>query len=64
MVWDSLAITEYLAERHPLVWPEDQRLSLASAEVADDRAYSIDPTSPKNPRSASLTASGFSTLIV
>lgn len=22
-VWDSLAITEYLAERHPGVWPED-----------------------------------------
>jgi glutathione S-transferase len=23
VVWDSLAITEYLAERHPGVWPED-----------------------------------------
>ena len=22
-VWDSLAITEYLAERHPGVWPAD-----------------------------------------
>lgn len=22
-IWDSLAITEYLAERHPGVWPED-----------------------------------------
>jgi glutathione S-transferase len=22
-VWDSLAITEYVAERHPAVWPED-----------------------------------------
>ncbi|HEX2711999.1 MAG TPA: glutathione S-transferase N-terminal domain-containing protein, partial [Candidatus Acidoferrales bacterium] len=22
-VWDSLAITEYLAERHPDVWPAD-----------------------------------------
>src|SRR5688572_18684779 len=21
-VWDSLAITEYLAERHPKIWPE------------------------------------------
>jgi glutathione S-transferase len=24
-VWDSLAITEYLAERHPGVWPADAR---------------------------------------
>lgn len=23
VVWDSLAITEFLAERHPLVWPAD-----------------------------------------
>ena len=23
VVWDSLAITEYLAERHPGVWPTD-----------------------------------------
>jgi glutathione S-transferase len=23
LVWDSLAITEYLAERHPAVWPRD-----------------------------------------
>jgi glutathione S-transferase len=23
VVWDSLAIAEYLAERHPSVWPED-----------------------------------------
>jgi len=23
VVWDSLAITEYLAERHPQVWPSD-----------------------------------------
>jgi glutathione S-transferase len=23
VVWDSLAITEYLAERHPTVWPRD-----------------------------------------
>jgi glutathione S-transferase len=23
VVWDSLAITEYLAERHPAVWPRD-----------------------------------------
>lgn len=23
-VWDSLAITEYLAERHPTVWPADE----------------------------------------
>ena len=23
VVWDSLAITEYLAERHPAVWPAD-----------------------------------------
>jgi glutathione S-transferase len=23
-VWDSLAITEYLAERHPAVWPADR----------------------------------------
>lgn len=22
-IWDSLGITEYLAERHPAVWPED-----------------------------------------
>ena len=22
-VWDSLAITEYLAERHPRIWPSD-----------------------------------------
>lgn len=25
LVWDSLAITEYLAERHPGVWPADPR---------------------------------------
>ncbi len=25
MVWDSLAIGEYLAERHPGMWPEDAR---------------------------------------
>jgi glutathione S-transferase len=25
VVWDSLAITEYLAERHPGVWPADAR---------------------------------------
>lgn len=25
VVWDSLAITEYLAERHPQVWPADDR---------------------------------------
>lgn len=23
VIWDSLAITEYLAERHPGIWPED-----------------------------------------
>src|SRR5579862_8622789 len=23
-VWDSLAIIEYLAERHPQIWPENQ----------------------------------------
>ena len=25
VVWDSLAITEYLAERHPAVWPADPK---------------------------------------
>ena len=25
VVWDSLGITEYLAERHPAVWPSDAR---------------------------------------
>lgn len=25
-VWDSLGITEYLAERHPQVWPQDARV--------------------------------------
>lgn len=25
MVWDSLAIVEYLAERHPAIWPADPR---------------------------------------
>jgi glutathione S-transferase len=25
VVWDTVAITEYLAERHPGVWPEDAR---------------------------------------
>jgi len=25
LVWDSLAIAEYLAERHPQVWPADDR---------------------------------------
>jgi glutathione S-transferase len=25
VVWDSLAIVEYLAERHPTVWPTDRR---------------------------------------
>ena len=24
VVWDSLAIVEYVAERHPEVWPEDR----------------------------------------
>ena len=24
-IWDSLAITEYLAERHPEIWPKDSR---------------------------------------
>lgn len=24
-VWDTLAITEYLAEKHPAVWPSDRR---------------------------------------
>ena len=24
IIWDSLAIIEYLAERHPNVWPDDQ----------------------------------------
>ena len=25
VVWDSLAIVEYLYERHPAVWPEEAR---------------------------------------
>ncbi len=37
VVWDSLAIIEYLAERHPGVWPEDARARAwarcASAEM-------------------------------
>jgi glutathione S-transferase len=37
IVWDSLAITEFLAERHPSVWPEDRQTRAwarsASAEM-------------------------------
>jgi glutathione S-transferase len=37
VVWDSLAIAEYLAERHPGVWPQDPRVRAwarcASAEM-------------------------------
>jgi glutathione S-transferase len=33
-VWDSLAITEYLAERHPAVWPQDTRARSWARSVA------------------------------
>jgi len=37
VIWESLGITEYLAERHPLVWPEEDRARAwsrcASAEM-------------------------------
>jgi glutathione S-transferase len=33
-VWDSLAIVEYLAERHPGVWPSDARARAWSRSVA------------------------------
>lgn len=39
VVWDSLAITEYLAERHPGVWPEDAR-SRAWARSASAEMHS------------------------
>ena len=36
VVWDSLAITEYLAERHPGVWPSDpQARAWARCAVAE-----------------------------
>lgn len=33
-IWDSLAITEYLAERHPGVWPQDVRLRARARSLA------------------------------
>ena len=34
IVWDSLAITEYLAERHSGVWPEDAKVRAWARSVA------------------------------
>jgi glutathione S-transferase len=34
VVWDSLAIVEYLAERHPGVWPQDAEAALGAAPRA------------------------------
>lgn len=39
MVWDSLAITEYLAETYPQVWPED-RVARAFARSAAAEMHS------------------------
>src|SRR2546423_10524482 len=39
VVWDSLAIAEYLAERHPIVWPSD-RLARAWARCAAAEMHS------------------------
>jgi glutathione S-transferase len=39
MVWDSLAIVEYLAERHPQVWPAD-RIARAWARCAAAEMHS------------------------
>ena len=39
VVWDSLAITEYLAERHPAVWPAD-RIARAWARCAAAEMHS------------------------
>ena len=33
-IWDSLAITEYLAERHPGVWPQDARRRARARSLA------------------------------
>jgi len=39
VVWESLAIVEYLAERHPGVWPEDARArAFARAAAAEMHA--------------------------
>lgn len=36
VIWDSLAITEYLAERHPAVWPADRAIrAWARSAVAE-----------------------------
>lgn len=34
VVWDSLAIAEYLAEKHPQVWPADRRARAWARSVA------------------------------
>lgn len=34
LVWESLAIVEYLAERHPGVWPQDRRARAWSRSAA------------------------------
>jgi glutathione S-transferase len=39
VVWDSLGITEYLAERHPDIWPQD-RLARAWARSAAAEMHS------------------------
>ena len=36
MVWDSLAIVEYLAERHDGVWPEDSKTRAWARSVASE----------------------------
>ena len=34
VVWDSLAIAEYLAERHPGMWPADPRARAWARSIA------------------------------
>jgi len=35
-IWDTLAITEYLYERHPKIWPESRRLRARGRSLAGE----------------------------
>lgn len=41
-VWDTLSITEYLAERHPGVWPEDPRIRAWARSAAAEMHSGFD----------------------
>ena len=49
VVWDSLAILEYLAERHPQLWPSDR------AERAKARSISVSRSSKRRMASGTST---------